>query len=462
MNEQKNVNTLDPRYKPSTGRLILLSFQHVFAMFSATVLVPMLTGLPISVALFASGVGTLIYILCTKARVPIYLGSSFAYIEYICAVAVYTTLETGEKVISSFGPALTGLIFVGLIYIIVALLIKFFGTKWLNKLLPPIVIGPMIMVIGLGLSGSAIGNTGMVIGGDWRAIVVTFATLLIVAFTAILSKGFFKVIPFLIGIIGGYLVAVILNFVPNGDNVLIDFTALKEVITHPSQWFSLPKFSIVGWKDQELFGGITMYKANFGALLTVIPLAFATICEHIGDHEVLGKITNKNYLEDPGLSRTLMGDGIATAFAGMIGGPANTSYGENTSVVGMTKVGSVWVTGLAAILAILLSFCNVFTTLIATIPAAVMGGVCLILYGFIASNGLRTLLDSKIDLTSTRNLIIISVMLVVGIGGAAIYNKAGMKVFTSVALSAVIGVVLNLILPKEKASQKEESVEPEK
>ncbi len=452
MNKQSNLNTLNPRFKPSSGRLILLSFQHVFAMFSATVLVPMLTGLPISVALFASGVGTLIYILCTKAKVPIYLGSSFAYIEYILAVCVYTSLESGEKVISSYGPALTGLIFVGLIYVIVALLIKFFGTKWINKILPPIVIGPMIMVIGLGLSGSAISNTGMVLNGDWRAIIVAFATLLIVAFTAILSKGFFKVIPFLIGIIGGYVIAIILNFIPNDGHVLIDFSALKEVVTHPAKWFSLPNFSIIGWKDQELFGGISMYKASFSAILTVIPLAFATICEHIGDHEVLGKITDQNYLENPGLSRTLLGDGIATMVAGAIGGPANTSYGENTSVVGMTKVGSVWVTGLAAIFAILLSFCNVFTTLIATIPASVMGGVCLILYGFIASNGLRTLLDSKVDLTSTRNLIIISVMLVVGIGGAAIFNASGMKIFTSVALSAVIGVVLNLILPKDRTT----------
>lgn len=449
MNQEKIENTLDPKYKPKTSKLILLSFQHVFAMFSATVLVPMLTGLPISVALFASGLGTLIYILCTKARVPIYLGSSFAYIEYILAVAVYATIESGDKEIVSYGPALTGIVVVGLIYVIVAFAIKLFGTKWLNKLLPPIVIGPMIMVIGLGLSSSAINNTGLILNGDWRSVVVTFATLLIVAFTAILSKGFFKVIPFLVGIIGGYIIAIILNFIPNGNHILIDFEPLKEVITNPSKWFSIPSFTIIGWKDQKLISAISMYKANFSAILTVIPLAFATICEHIGDHEVLGKITGKDYIDDPGLSRTLMGDGIATVIAGMIGGPANTSYGENTSVVGMTKIGSVWVTGLAAIIAIVLSFCNVFTTLIATIPTAVMGGVCLILYGFIASNGLKTIVDAKLNLNSIRNLIIISVMLVIGIGGAAIYNANGMKIFTSVALSAIIGVLLNIILPKE-------------
>ena len=192
-----------------------------------------------------------------------------------------------------------------------------------------------------------------------------------------------------------------------------------------------------------------MTKVSFAAVISVIPLAFVTISEHIGDHEVLGSITGKNYLEEPGLHRTLMGDGIATAFAGLIGGPANTSYGENTSVVGMTKVGSVWVTGGAAIIAILLSFCNIFTTFIATIPSAVMGGVCLILYGFIASNGLKVMFDKKVDLTKTRNIVIISVMLVIGLGGAAI-KITELSSLTGMALSMIFGILLNLILPKEQ------------
>lgn len=451
---KNEIKTLQPDYRPPVLKWFLLSFQHVFAMFSATVLVPIITGLPISVALFASGVGTLIYILCTKAKVPIYLGSSFAYIEYITAVSITAEIN-GEKMITSYAPALTGLIVVGLIYVIVAGFIKIFGTGWLKKILPPVVIGPMIMVIGLGLSSSAISSTGMVENGDWRAIVVAFATLLIVSFTAILSKKFLKVVPFLIGIIGGYLIAVALNFIPNGDAKLIDFSSLEAVAKNPKEWFALPKFMIIGWKDQELGMGISMYKVSFGAIITVIPLAFATICEHIGDHEVLGSITNKDYLSDPGLHRTLLGDGIATGFAGMIGGPANTSYGENTSVVGLTKVGSVWVTGLAAIFAILLSFCNIFTVLISTIPPAVMGGVCLILYGFIAANGLKTLLDAKVDLNNIRNLIIISAILIIGIGGAAIYSKSGMKLFTSVALSTIVGILLNVILPKTRSNEEE-------
>lgn len=441
---KQNNLILDYNEKPAKkSQWFFLSFQHVFAMFSATVLVPLLTGLPISTALFASGVGTLIYILCTKGRVPIYLGSSFAYISYIQTVLASTVL-TGNP---SYGPALTGLVAVGLIYVIVALIIKFVGVKWIHKLLPPVVIGPMIMVIGLGLAGSAVSNTGLVVGGDWRSMIVAVLTVIIVGIIAIRGKGFLKIIPFLIGIIGGYLIALALNWI--GDTRLIDFTELANVIKDPKQWFALPKFIFLGWKDAELGAGISMAKVSFAAVISVIPLSFVTISEHIGDHEVLGSITGKNYLEEPGLHRTLMGDGIATAFAGLIGGPANTSYGENTSVVGMTKVGSVWVTGGAAIIAILLSFCNIFTTFIATIPAAVMGGVCLILYGFIASNGLKVMFDKKVDLTKTRNIVIISVMLVIGLGGAAI-KITDLSSLTGMALSMIFGILLNLILPKEK------------
>ena len=449
---EKNL-ILDYNEKPEKlSQWFFLSFQHVFAMFSATVLVPLLTGLPISTALFASGVGTLIYILCTKGRVPIYLGSSFAYISYIGAAAA----KNGFGMITSYGPALTGLVAVGIIYVIVALIIKYVGVNWLNKLLPPVVIGPMIMVIGLGLSSSAVNNTGIVAGGDWRAMIVAIATLLFIAFLSIKGKGFIKIIPFLLGIVGGYIVAICLNWI--GDKPLINFEPLIEVIKDPSKWFALPKFIFLGWKDAELGAGVSMAKVSFSAVLTVIPLAFATICEHIGDHKVLGKITNRDYISEPGLHRTLMGDGIATAFAGLIGGPANTSYGENTSVVGMTKIGSVWVTGGAAVIAIALSFFNVFTTFIATIPNAVMGGVCLILYGFIAANGLKVIIDEKVDMTKTRNLIIVSVMLVIGLGGAAI-KLTDAASLSGMALAMIFGVILNLILPKEQEETFEEKAE---
>lgn len=434
--------------RPKTGKWIALSFQHVFAMFSATVLVPMLTGLPISVALFSSGAGTLIYILCTKHKVPIYLGSSFAYISYIISAYEMT---------GGYGAALTGLLIAGLIYMVVSLIITFVGSDWLNKLLPPVIVGPMIMVIGLGLSATACSSAGLIPEAgkiqDWRVIVVALLTVFITAFVSIKSKGFLKVIPFLIGIVSGYLLAVGLGFIPfEGYGHIIDFTELAEVIKTPSKWFAIPSFQILGWKDQELGAGISMVKINFAAAISVIPLAFVTMCEHIGDHKVLGQITGKDYIKDPGINRTLLGDGLATAFAALIGGPANTSYGENTSVVGISKVGSVWVTGGAAVIAIILSFFNVFTTFISTIPGAVMGGVCLILYGFICANGLKTLIDAKVDMKDTRNLIIVSVMLVIGIGGATI--SYGSFSFSGMALAAIVGIILDKTLPKNK---KEES-----
>ena len=454
MSENKNL-ILDANDRPEIGKWFALSFQHVFAMFSATVLVPLLTGLPISTALFASGIGTLIYILCTKSKVPIYLGSSFAYISYIQTAK----LASGDN----FGSALTGLVIVGLVYVVVALIIKIVGVNWLNKLLPPVVIGPTIIVIGLGLAANAVKNAGFYFAPttceicgktpnvlyDWRMIVVSVITMFVIAFISIKAKGFLKVIPFLVGIVIGYVLSILISFIPNNDcGQLIDWQPLKEVITHPANWFRLPEFKFLGWKNADLGAGISMVKIDFSAAISVIPLAFVTICEHIGDHKVLGSITQKDYLTNPGLHRTLLGDGIATAVAGFIGGPANTSYGENTSVVGMTKIGSVWVTGGAAVIAILLSFCNIITTLIASIPAAVMGGVCLILYGFIASNGLKTLIDAKVDMSDTRNLIIVSVMSVIGLGAGTLKITNDIQ-FSGMALATIFGILLNLTLPKE-------------
>lgn len=452
----KEEMILRAKDKPkSKAQWALLCIQHVFAMFSATVLVPMTTGLPISVALFASGVGTLIYILCTKGKVPIYLGSSFAYMAYIGGAKGMTNANGT----TFFGPALTGLFIAGLVYIVVSIIIKFVGVKWLNKLLPPIVVGPTIIVIGLGLAGIAVGNAGFFDGNvanyDWRALIVALFTMVVIAIIAIKGKGMLKIIPFLIGILVGYVFAVLIGFIPHkGFGTVVDFQPVVEVLKHPAQWFKLPTFQFLGWKNAELGAGISMAKINFSAALSVLPLAFVTMCEHIGDHKVLGKITGEDYISDPGLHRTLLGDGVATAFAALIGGPANTSYGENTSVVGMTKVGSVWVTGGAAIIAILLSCCNIVTTLIASIPACIMGGVCLILYGFIASNGLRILIDEKIDITKTRNLIIISVILVIGLGAAVL--KIGSVEFSGMAVAAIAGILLNLCLPgkEKKAKQK--------
>jgi len=432
---------LGVREKPKAGKWFALSFQHVFAMFGATILVPLLTGLPVSVALFASGAGTLIYILCTNAKVPVYLGSSFAYITVVATVSGYSS----DPLTANYAAALTGLFTVGIVYVVFSLLIRFAGKKWIETILPPVIVGPMIMIIGLGLSSVAIANAGFN-GGSWKEILTAIVSLAIVIVVSLKGKGFIKIIPFLIGIVGGYIFASCVG--------LVDFSAFVAVITTPSEWIRIPEFMFLGFFDGSanvLGTDITFYKANFAAVLTIAPLAFVTAAEHIGDHAVLSKIVGKDFLQDPGLDRTLLGDGLATSFAALIGGPANTTYGENTSVVGMTRVASVYVTGGAAVIAIVLSFFNVFTTLISTIPAPVMGGISIILYGFIASNGLKVLIDNKVNMFDLRNLIIVATMLVIGLGGSMI--SFGTFQIYGMSLAALVGIVLNLTLPKTKREE---------
>ena len=366
--------TYDVEETPPTSRWIILAFQHVFAMFGATILVPILVNtaagaevLTIPVALVTSGIGTLIYILCTKGKSPVYLGSSFAFIAPIAAAYVK----------GGIGGAMTGIMVVGLIYVIVATIIHFTGKDWLEKLLPPVVIGPMIMVIGLGLAPSAIGQIGL--SGaefDWKVVTVALVSFLVTALVMTRAKGFFKIIPFLIGIACGYILACCLG--------MIDFTPVGE-----AKWLAIPNF---------VFPFVN-YSLNFGALITIAPIALVTMCEHIGDHTSLSNIIGRDLIKDPGLDRTLLGDGIATLVAGAFGGPANTTYGENTSVVGMTKVASVKVIGLAAIIAIVIGFLGKFTALVSTIPSAVLGGVSLLLYGFIAVNGLKVLIKNQVKKT---------------------------------------------------------------
>jgi len=420
----KNELLYDVHEKPPVGKWIALSFQHVFAMFGATILVPILTGLPISVALFASGVGTLIYIVATKAKVPVYLGSSFAYI-----MAVIVAKESMGGDISA---AQTGLILVGLVYVAVALMIKLIGKGWIDRLLPPIVIGPMIIIIGLGLAGVAVSSAGFTTDGDWKVIVTAIATFAITATVMSIGKGFLKIIPFIIGIAGGYLVALSLG--------LVDLSPIA----------SAPLFAIPAFQLPFQLGNFGHYNLYFGMeTWIIVPIAIVTISEHIGDHTVLGKICNKNFLKDPGLDNTLLGDGIATSVSALIGGPANTTYGENTGVVGLTRVASVYVTGGAAILAIVISFSGTVSAIISTVPWAVLGGMSILLYGFIASNGLRVMIDEKIDFSKHRNIIIASSMLVLGLGGA-MFRLIGLASLSGTALAALVGVTLNLILPYEK------------
>ena len=424
MKQESTVDLLlDVDQRPSTGKGILLSFQHVFAMFGATILVPLILGMPVSVALFASGVGTLIYMIATGFRVPVYLGSSFAFITAMSLAMK----ELGGDV----SAAQTGVILTGFIYVLVAASVRFAGTKWIDKLLPPIIIGPMIIVIGLGLAGSAVTNAGLVADGNWKNALVAVVTFLIAAFINTKGKGFLRIIPFLFAIIGGYLFALTLG--------LVDFTPVLK-----ANWFEIPGFYL----PFSTGGAFKEYNLYFGPeTIAILPIAIVTISEHIGDHTVLGQICGRQFLKEPGLHRTLLGDGIATSVSAFLGGPANTTYGENTGVIGMTRIASVSVIRNAAFIAIALSFLGKFTALISTIPNAVLGGMSILLYGVIASNGLKVLIKERVDFGQMRNLIIASAMLVLGLGGAIL--KLGPVTLSGTALSAMTGIILNLILPYE-------------
>ncbi|MDU2560096.1 MAG: solute carrier family 23 protein [Streptococcus mitis] len=424
MKQESTVDLLlDVDQRPSAGKGILLSFQHVFAMFGATILVPLILGMPVSVALFASGVGTLIYMIATGFRVPVYLGSSFAFITAMSLAMK----EMGGDV----SAAQTGVILTGLVYVLVAAGVRFAGTKWIDKLLPPIIIGPMIIVIGLGLAGSAVTNAGLVADGNWKNALVAVVTFLIAAFINTKGKGFLRIIPFLFAIIGGYLFALTLG--------LVDFTPVLK-----ANWFEIPGFYL----PFSTGGAFKEYNLYFGPeTIAILPIAIVTISEHIGDHTVLGQICGRQFLKEPGLHRTLLGDGIATSVSAFLGGPANTTYGENTGVIGMTRIASVSVIRNAAFIAIALSFLGKFTALISTIPNAVLGGMSILLYGVIASNGLKVLIKERVDFSQMRNLIIASAMLVLGLGGAIL--KLGPVTLSGTALSAMTGIILNLILPYE-------------
>ncbi|WP_169435169.1 uracil-xanthine permease family protein [Streptococcus mitis] len=424
MKQESTVDLLlDVDQRPSAGKGILLSFQHVFAMFGATILVPLILGMPVSVALFASGVGTLIYMIATGFRVPVYLGSSFAFITAMSLAMK----ELGGDV----SAAQTGVILTGFIYVLVAAGVRFAGTKWIDKLLPPIIIGPMIIVIGLGLASSAVTNAGLVADGNWKNALVAVVTFLIAAFINTKGKGFLRIIPFLFAIIGGYLFALTLG--------LVDFTPVLK-----ANWFEIPGFYL----PFSTGGAFKEYNLYFGPeTIAILPIAIVTISEHIGDHTVLGQICGRQFLKEPGLHRTLLGDGIATSVSAFLGGPANTTYGENTGVIGMTRIASVSVIRNAALIAIALSFLGKFTALISTIPNAVLGGMSILLYGVIASNGLKVLIKERVDFSQMRNLIIASAMLVLGLGGAIL--KLGPVTLSGTALSAMTGIILNLILPYE-------------
>lgn len=426
-----------PEDRPPLAKWIPLSFQHVFAMFGATVLVPLLTGLSTSTALFTAGTGTLIYILITGAKVPAFLGSSFAFIPALTAIGKTYGIEY----------AMGGAIFAGIFYAIIALIIKFTGKDWLDKALPPVVIGSVIVVIGMSLAPTAI-NQAMYVDGNYSlvALSISAVTLLIAVIATIFFKGFFNTLSILIGLVGGYIFTLIMGCFFDSYK-FIDFTAVKE-----AKWFSLPFFQI----DEEGKYFWLSPKFNFAAIITFVIVSISTICEHLGDTLTTSTVVGKDFYKDPGLHRTLLGDGVATAWAALWGGPPNTTYGENIGVMAITKVYSVWVIGGAAVIAVLLSFCQKFGALIQTIPTPVLGGICTLLYGLIASSGLRTIVESGVDYKDKRNLTISSVIMVLGIGGGVLQFNIGNDFqfsLGSVALATVVGIILNLIIPKTKTTE---------
>lgn len=434
MKEEKKI-VLGIDEKPKLSQWLLLSIQHLFAMFGATVLVPTLTGMSPAVALISSGIGTLIFIVITKGKAPSYLGSSFAFIVPITTAKLWES--TGDIAVGSF---LVGSFLVGVTYALVALIIKMAGTKWLMKLLPPVVVGPVIMVIGLGLASVAVGmitNNPAIEGPDkydLNYILIGLVTLAITIITAIFTRGFLSVIPVLVGIIGGYVFSLCLNVV-----------SFQSVIDAP--WFQVPEFSVPFVHYTPVF--------SWKILLLMVPVSIVPIAEHIGHQLVLSKVIGKDLIADPGLDRSMLGDGIATMIAAGIGGPPNTTYGENIGVLAITRAFSIYLFVGAAIFAILFGFCGKISALLSSIPTPVMGGVSILLFGIIASSGLRMLIENKVDFSRKRNLMISSVILVIGIGGAALH-VGDLFSLEGMALASIIGVFLNQILPGKEVVSFEE------
>lgn len=412
-------------------KMILLGFQHLFAMFGATVLVPALTGLSVSATLLFAGIGTLLFHLVSGGKVPAFLGSSFAFLGGYFAVESWAAAKGIEDSQSLLPYACAGVACAGVLYLVLSLLFKVFGAKKVMKFFPPIVTGPIIIAIGLCLSNSAVNNSSQ----NWLVAVVAIAIVIV---CNIFGKGMIKILPVILGVLGSYIVAVCMG--------LVDFTAVKD-----AAWIGLPVrmedtvFSLAGNCDTGIL--VT-------AIIAIMPIAFATMIEHIGDISAIGSTTGKNYIADPGLHRTLLGDGLATILASLFGAPANTTYGENTGVLNLSKVYDPRVVRIAAIISVLFSFSPKFSAVISSMPAATIGGVSLVLYGMISAVGVRNITENKVDFAKARNVIIAALILVLSLG--ITFSDAGSVdivigsvniSFTGLAVGALAGIILNAILP---------------
>ncbi len=416
-------------------QMMLLGLQHMFAMFGATILVPILVngyfngeGLSVQVTLFFAGIGTLLFHVCSKFKVPAFLGSSFAFLGGFATVA---SLNTGKYADMTFGEKLPyacgGIVVAGLLYLVLALVIKLVGVKKVMHFLPPVVTGPIIICIGLSLAPSAVSNAS----ANWFLAVVALAV--VIAFN-IWGKGMWKIIPILMGVVISYVVALVMQLIgfTNADgSAILSFEPIAS-----ASWVGLPPFVIA--------------KFDLTAILVMAPIAIATMMEHIGDISAISATTGNNFVEEPGLNRTLLGDGLATALAGMFGGPANTTYGENTGVLELSKVYDPKVVRIAAVYAIVISFIPKVADVIGTMPTAIIGGISFVLYGMISAIGVRNVVENKVDFTKSRNLIVAAVILVSGLGfsNGITFTVFGTSVtLTSLAIAALLGIILNAVLP---------------
>ena len=412
---------------PKPGLLVGLSFQHLFAMFGATVLVPILVGIDPAIALFSSGLGTLAHLTVTKYKIPAYMGSSFAYI------AAMQMLMKTDGIAAVAQGAMAG----GLVYLLVALIVKFAGNAWIDKVLPPIVVGPIIIVIGLSLASTAVSDATMIDGKySGISLLISMVTLFAVILFNMYGKKIIGVIPILLGLIVGYLFSLVLGLVTGQE--IVHFASVAS-----AKWFQIPNFDIP-FVNYD-------FKLYPSSILTMAPIAFVTMTEHFGHLMVLNSLTERDYFKDPGLDHTLTGDGLAQIIAGFFGAPPVTSYGENIGVMALSKVYSVYVISGAAVIAVVMSFVGKLSGLLRSIPTPVLGGLSIALFGVIAASGLKILVENKINFDNKKNLLIASVILVSGIGGLMI-DLGGLQI-TGVATSTILGIVLYQILPEPKANE---------
>lgn len=428
--EKKVEGIYDGFKELGTGKMLILGFQHVFAMFGATVLVPLLTGLSVSVTLFCAGIGTIWFYIITKRKIPIFLGSSFAFIGAFNSIA-----NGGDKELLPY--ATLGVVCAGLIYVVLAILFAIFGAKKVMKLFPPVVTGPVIILIGLILADTAVSSAS----ANWILAVIAIAIVICVN---LFGKGMIKILPILIGILGAYVIGCIVTAIKP------DLFGLPWIDWSPlvgSKILDVPPF--VEYTPLRFLFGAQAFDSAIAtnAIVTFVVVALAAMVEHIGDICAIGATCGKNFIADPGLTRTLLGDGIGTSIAGLFGGPANTTYSENTGVVALTKVYDPKVMLIAAVMTIILSFVSIFDAFINTIPWSIIGGISMVLYGMISATGVRTIVENKVDFTNMRNILVAALILVCGLGFNAHPLVIGRLTFGGLAVAAVVGIVVNAILP---------------